>query len=290
MPNFEQTTLADLTIVRQITNLLGGGTKKSFGQNFLVNQNSLLKFIDLIHIEENDVIVEIGPGIGVVSYTLCQRANNVYLIEIDREKEKALDKTLENFSNYEILWEDATRVNWLELYKKIQNDLGSEKQFNLKVIGSLPYNAAKKIIYNFLTSGVQWKEAAFFVQREVADNYTSEPPKAEFLTNFAQVYSDIKFAFGIPSEHFYPQPKVKTGVIHLTRSDKFSHLDREKFGKFIRHGFVQPRKTLSNNLKSLGITQEVLKQLGIKESARPSELSMNDWEKLYTEYRNSADT
>src|SRR5688572_27737641 len=96
--NFEQTTLADLNIVRQITNSLGGGTKKSFGQNFLVNQNSLLKFINLIHIQKDDIVIEIGPGIGVVSYTLCQKAKKVYLIEIDREKDKALGKTLENFN------------------------------------------------------------------------------------------------------------------------------------------------------------------------------------------------
>lgn len=288
MTQFEQTTLADLSIVRQITNSLGGGTKKNFGQNFLINQNSLLKFVNSIAIQKDDIVVEIGPGIGVVSYTLCQRAHKVYLIEIDRDKEKALDKTLQNFDNYEILWQDAAKINWQELYKKIVKDTQkTESDIHIKIIGSLPYNVAKLIIYNFLTTDFIWDEASFFVQREVAENYTSQPPKAEFLSNFAQIYSDVTFLFGIPSEHFYPQPKVKTGVIHFIPSKRFQELDRPAFNKFIKQGFEQPRKTLANNLKGTGVTGDDIEELGLQATARPSELTIQQWAELFTKINKS---
>src|SRR5690242_17624203 len=105
--NFEQKTLAHINIVKGLANTLGGGFNKSFGQNFLINQNSLLKFIKSINLSPDDLVIEIGPGIGVVSYTLCEIAKKAYLIEIDRSKETALSKVLENYTNYEVIWADA---------------------------------------------------------------------------------------------------------------------------------------------------------------------------------------
>lgn len=285
MSGFEQTTIASLSIVRGIVNSLGGGLNKQFGQNFLINQNSLLKFVKSIHLQEGDLVIEIGPGIGVVTYTLCASARKVYMVEIDRSKAPALEKVLENYSNYEIIWEDATLINFTELGERIQSEFPDIKPSQLKVIGSLPYNVSKKIIYNLLTSGFKWSEAAFFLQREVSDNYTSTPPTADFLSMHAAIFADTQFAFGIPAEHFLPAPKVKTGVIHLTRHERYSDIDRVAFSKFIKHGFSQPRKTVANNLKSLGINRESITASGIKETARPGELGIDDWKKLFDLYQ-----
>lgn len=282
MSEFEQTTLANINIVRSLTNTLGGGLNKSLGQNFLINQNSLLKFVKSISLSKNDIVIEIGPGIGIVTYTLCQNAKKVYAIEIDKSKEAALQKSLENFNNYKIIWEDATQFNFSEFHEELKKEHG-EVSTDLKLIGSLPYNSAKKIIYNILTSNLEWSEAAFFLQLEVAENYVSKAPTAEFLSNFVRIFADVDFAFGVPAEHFMPKPKVKTGVIHLKRHDKFNHLDKSAFASFIKHGFTQPRKTVLNNLKSLGFNLDDLKKLGIKETARPSELVIEEWEKMYVE-------
>lgn len=281
MDGFEQTTLANINIVRGLANSLGGGFNKGLGQNFLINQNSLLKFINSIHLNNQDLVIEIGPGIGVVTYSLCQTAKKVYLIEIDRNKEEALKKVLENFTNYEIIWADASEIDYAELYKKILTDFPETKVENIKLIGSLPYNISKKIIYRIFTTNIEWSEASFFLQREVADNYASNVPNGEFLAAHAQIFSDVSFAFGIPPEHFIPKPKVKTGVIHFKKHNRFAHLDRIKFSSFIKHGYDQPRKTILNNLKAVGITKDLISTTGIKETARPSEVTISQWEKLY---------
>lgn len=280
MNEFEQTTLANINIVKSLTNTLGEGFKKSFGQNFLINQKSLLRFIDLLNIEKNDTVIEIGPGIGVVSYTLCQQAKKVYLIELDRSKETALKKVLENYSNYEIIWQDATNINWAEFIKGKALEL--EK---VKFIGSLPYNVSKKIIYNIFTSRIKWNQAAFFLQLEVAQSYTSTPPQAEFLSQFARIFANAELKFQVPPEHFIPKPKVKTGVIHFSQKEKPSVEDPEALQKFIKIGFTQPRKTLYNNLKEQKVTLETIQSLGLKESVRPSEVSFDMWVKLFYKAR-----
>lgn len=279
--DFEQKTLAHINIVKGIANTLGGGFNKNFGQNFLINQNSLLKFLKSIHLSSNDIVIEIGPGIGVVSYSLCETAKKVYLIEIDRSKEQALAKVLENFTNYEIIWADASNFDYKELVQNILKNFPDSTSENIKFIGSLPYNVGKKIIYQILTSTEQWNEASFFLQREVADNYVAKPPKAEFLAIFASIFAETSFAFGIPADHFIPVPKVKTGVIHLKHHDLFNHVNKIKFSAFIKSGYEQPRKTVVNNLKSMGLTPEIMQELKIKEMARPSELTLNQWELLF---------
>lgn len=269
-PEFEQKSLANLLVVRNLTERLGGGIKKSFGQNFLINQGSLFRFIDLLKITKEDTIIEIGPGIGVLSYTLCQLAKKVILIELDREKEQALRKVLENYDNYEIIFDDASTFDFATL----------QSEENIKVIGSLPYNVAKRIIYNLLNSGLNWQKAAFILQKEVAENYTSLPPKAEFLSTFARIYSDPELRFQIPNKHFYPIPKVTSATILLQKKDTIVE-NPQAFSKFIKAGYSSPRKTILNNLKSLGITKESLESIGIKPTSRPSELNVFDWKKIF---------
>jgi 16S rRNA (adenine1518-N6/adenine1519-N6)-dimethyltransferase len=280
MNDFQQTTLANINIVRNIANTLGGGLNKSLGQNFLINQQTLLRFVDSLKIAKDDCIIEIGPGIGVVSYTLCERAKKVYLIEIDKTKQEALNKVLENYSNYEIIWGDATDFNFADLRKKLE--LEGFKSENIKLIGSLPYNVGKRIIYNLLVSDFDWTIASFFLQKEVAENYTSKIPNAEFLSIYAKIFADVNFLFSVPPEHFMPIPKVKTGVVQFIKHNKFDHLDKAAFSKFIKQGFTQPRKTVLNNLKSLGFKAESFEQANIKVTARPSELELPQWEKLFS--------
>ncbi len=269
--NFEQKSLANLLVVRNLTQRLGGGIKKSFGQNFLINQGSLFRFLDLLKLDkENDVVVEIGPGIGVVSYSLCERAKKVILIELDRDKETALRKVLENYDNYELIFGDAANFDFSEL----------NKYGNVKVIGSLPYNVAKRIIYNLFTSTLNWSNAAFILQKEVAENYTSKPPKSDFLSVFARIFSKADMRFLIPGKHFYPIPNVMSATITFEKIEPMVD-DPKQLSKFIKQGFSAPRKTILNNLKPLGFTNVKLESIGILSNSRPAELSDIDWIKLY---------
>lgn len=270
--NFEQKSLANLLVVRNLTERLGGGIKKSFGQNFLVNQKNLFRFIDSLNITKEDTVIEIGPGIGVVSYTLCERAKKVILIELDRDKEEALKKVLENFDNYELIFADGAEFD----YSNLKN-IGE-----VKVIGSLPYNVGKRIIYKILNSDFNWTKAAFILQKEVAENYTSKQPKADFLSVFASIYAKAEMRFQISPKSFYPIPKVDSSVIVFEKINDGEDLtEKAKLSKFIKHGFSAPRKTVLNNLKNLGFKLEDFEKTRIKITARPSELSLEEWRKLF---------
>lgn len=275
MVNFEQETLANLSIVRNITQRLGGGTQKSFGQNFLVNQKTLLRFLDLLDIQKDDIIIEIGPGIGVLSYTLCQKAKKVYLIEIDRTKEEALKKVLENYDNYEIIWADATDF-----------DFSSLNLAEAKVIGSLPYNVGKRIIYNLFFSKLNWTKAAFLLQKEVAETYSSLPPRADFLSSFARIFSNPELRFLVGPKNFYPIPKVDSAAILFEKVEKFSDIDKLAFSKFIKQGYIAPRKTIFNNLNLKGSQKEITEKFGFSPTIRPSELSIESWYELFKFIKN----
>jgi 16S rRNA (adenine1518-N6/adenine1519-N6)-dimethyltransferase len=270
-PEFKQESLANLLVVKNITNKYGGGVIKSLGQNFLVNQSTLFRFIDTLDISIEDTIIEIGPGIGVVSYTLCERAKKVILIELDRSKEPALRKVLENFDNYELIFADASNFDYSTLGLK----------GNVKVIGSLPYKVAKKIIYNLFNSNINWNKSAFLLQKEVAENYTTQPPHADFLANFAKIYSNANLKFLVPNKHFYPIPKVQSAVILFERIER-NISKKTELSKFIKQGFSQPRKTINNNLKSIGIEKEDFLKIGINPMSRPSELEIDQWIQLFT--------
>jgi 16S rRNA (adenine1518-N6/adenine1519-N6)-dimethyltransferase len=270
-PEFKQESLANLLVVKNIANKYGGGVIKSLGQNFLVNQSTLFRFIDTLDISIEDTVIEIGPGIGVVSYTLCERAKKVILIELDRSKEPALRKVLENFDNYELIFADASNFDYSTLGLK----------GNVKVIGSLPYKVAKKIIYNLFNSNINWNKSAFLLQKEVAENYTTQPPHADFLANFAKIYSNANLKFLVPNKHFYPIPKVQSAVILFERIER-NISKKAELSKFIKQGFSQPRKTINNNLKSIGIEKEDFLKIGINPMSRPSELEIDQWIQLFT--------
>lgn len=266
------TSIANLPVTRYLVHALGGGVKKSLGQNFLINQKILFKFINLLDLTNDDIVIEIGPGIGTLSYTLCQKAKKVYLIEIDKEKEKSLKKVLENFTNYEILIEDASKIDYTKYFGHLNN---------IYVIGSLPYNVSKKIIYNLLNSNLDWQKSAFILQKEVAEHYTSRPPNAHFLGMFASIYADVRLEFLIKPEYFYPIPKVYSAAVTFSNKKTNDILYNANLATFIKTGFQFPRKTILNNLKSYDFTPALLDSLGIKPTLRPSELTLEQWQKLY---------
>ncbi|BDQ04556.1 MAG: ribosomal RNA small subunit methyltransferase A [Candidatus Dojkabacteria bacterium] len=268
----KQTTLANLPVTRHIVQSLGGGVKKSLGQNFLVNQKILLKFINLLDLTKDDIVIEIGPGIGTISYTLCQKVRKLYLIELDREKEKALKKVLENFTNYEIIIEDASVIDYAKYFGHLKN---------VYVIGSLPYNLSKKIIYNLFNSNLDWRKSTFILQKEVAEHYTSQPPQAHFLGIFASIYSNVKLEFVIKPECFYPIPKVYSAAVTFTNKQEGSIEDNLCLSNFIKSCFHFPRKTILNNLKKYSITSDMLEVIGINPIKRPSEITLDQWKQIY---------
>lgn len=261
-------TLANIKIIKTFLNKYNISPSKKFGQNYLVDEYKLNSIISNMNITKDDIVLEIGPGLGIFTYEFCKYAKKVCVIEIDKNLKDVLTKVLENYSNYEIFWEDATKFD----YSKI-------KEKNVKVFSSLPYNSAKKIIMNLLESSLDWSELHFILQKEVVESYISTPPRADFLANYIRLFGKPRIEFVLSPKSFYPEPKVYSAYMTVIRDDEYKHYNRRLLASYIKYAYSEPRKKVKNNLKKIitdlsHIPSEILEK-------RPSELMLQDWIRIF---------
>ena len=249
--------------------------KKQFGQNFLKDDYWAMTLVKSAEINSNDIVIEIGAGHGIVTKELAKYAKKVYALDIDISLIGYLDKMFKDTPNVEILNQDILTWDFLKIIK-------GQKY---KVVSSLPYNVAKKILRIFLTSINSPEVISVIIQKEVADNYLATAPKSTFLSNFVNIYSDVTFIEDIPSYAFYPEPKVQSAIICITKHE-ISVPDPKKLLSFIKLGYGNPRKMLLNNLsKVINKTKDELtklfKEIKINPKARPENLTLENWQSLY---------
>ncbi len=244
--------------------------KKSLGQNFLRYSSIAKDLVSVAKIQPDELVVEVGPGQGMVTKEILALTDNVILIEKDNNLENSLK---EQFGNrVEIVMKDVLEIN----YSKITG----HKDY--LVIGSLPYNVSKKVIYNLLIGNHLPKRIAIIIQKEVAQDYGAKPPHATLLSNFSQIYSDVKLHKVVSADSFFPEPKVDGQIIEFSNiSPKYS--DHKALWGFIRAGFSSPRKIVASNLSIYG-KEKVIRYLNmhnISPTARASELTLDKWRELY---------
>ena len=247
--------------------------KKQFGQNFLKNSFWADKIVSYLNLKPDEMVLEIGPGQGVLTERLLETKASVFSVEIDSELLPFLNEKFSNYANFNLINSDILAL-----------DIESKGPKHYKVCGSLPYNISKNIISKFLQSVNKPEKMVFIIQKEVAEDYSVKAPKASFLSNFAQAYSDVTYNNTVPKTDFYPVPEVNGGILTF-ENIKPKILDPEKLIRFIKAGYVQPRKKLSANITSLFLNkqkaEEALLSIGLKDSVRPSELTFGDWINLF---------
>jgi len=273
--------------------------KKNYGQNFLTVSRFAEDLVDSLELNEFDVVIEIGPGDGMVTNILLNRGvSKVIAIEIDYDLLPNLIRRFSRFESFKLVHEDILKVDLNQLLKKYEVDL-KVKQINnekenigsIKVVGSLPYNISKKIIDKFLqfkadNPDINLDRMSFIVQEEVAKDYTAQAPKASFLSNYLQIFANARKLKTIPAQKFYPKPQVNGAILLIKFKDLDELGDRQELAKFIRTGFSSPRKTLFKNLSNtqkydLEKLKESLQKLGFKDTVRPAELSFEEFVKLF---------
>jgi len=247
--------------------------KKKFGQNFLRNIDSVTDLVQAAGITKTDNVLEIGPGEGSVTEFLLQKAGHVTSVEIDPDLIPKLKTRFKDRQNFSVLPADVLDLDLDTVY--------SAEPY--KVVGSLPYNISKLIIKKFLTAIHAPVSMTVIVQKEVAEDYGTKYPKAAFLGNFATCYSDVTLGKMIDKSDFYPEPKVDGQIVSFKDiMPRFQ--DTERLVKFIKIGYSSPRKILSGNLANTGIKKtevvKVLKKMELPETARASELSLEQWYNL----------
>lgn len=265
---------------------------EKLGQNFLANKNIVEKIIKAADLQVRDLVLEIGPGKGILTEELVKHAGKVVTVEIDKMLSNLL---LNKFSNkkVEIINEDILKISNFQslISNKIPNYKNTKYKIlstRYKVVANIPYYITAPIIRKFLESDYPPSEMILMVQKEVAERIVAKPGQMSILAISVQYYAEPKVLFEVPRGNFDPVPEVDSAVIRITRNKKQETRNKEEVNNFfrvVRAGFCAKRKTLINNLaNSFHLDKKEVEgkviSAGLKTNTRAQELSIADWEKL----------
>lgn len=275
-------SLYSISKVKGIVNQFEFKFKKKFGQNFLVDKNILNKIVDATEVDENSVVLEIGPGIGTLAVELAKKGAQVFAVELDSDLIPILEENFKDYPNIKLINADALKLDYEEVFKPF---VGKK---NLKVAANLPYYITTPLIFKILESDLPWDSLTLMMQLEVAQRITAPPGGKDYgaLTVAVNYYGDPFLTTKAPATAFYPQPKVDSAVLNIKlRNKKVEVMDQDLFFKVVRTAFGQRRKTLLNNLSGLGeLNKEqlnnLLERINIEGSRRAETLSIEEFAKI----------
>ena len=260
--------------------------QKRFGQNFLIDTHVLEKIIKSAEITKEDLVLEIGPGIGTMTQYLCENAREVIAVEIDKNLIPILENdTLAEYDNVTIINEDILKLDLNALVKECN---GGNR---IKVVANLPYYITTPIIMGLFESHVPLKNITVMVQKEVADRMQAGPGSKDYgaLSLAVQYYATPYIAANVPQNCFMPRPNVGSAVIKLTLHEEppVEVKDERLMFALIRASFNQRRKTLVNGLTNaaeLSLTKEevqsALEQMGLSATIRGEALTLEQFAEL----------
>lgn len=268
------------SVIRGIKNKYRFKFSRSLGQNFLTNKEVIDGIVEGADITKEDLVIEIGPGIGVLTAAAAEKAGKVIAIEIDTNLVTILGDTLAEFDNVKVINENVLKLN---LAKIIEEEAGDYKA--VKVIGNLPYYITTAIIMKLLEEKLPVESITIMMQKEVADRIKSEPGSRIYgaISVAVQYYCRVNVVEDVPKEYFMPMPKVDSAVLRLdVRKEAPVNLLNEKmFFRCIKAGFSQRRKTLLNSLTGTGFGKGVISKClvnaGIDGKRRAETLSLSDF-------------
>lgn len=269
--------LADINTLKALLSKEGFSFKKSLGQNFLIDPSVCPKMAEQ-SCNENTGVLEIGPGVGVLTAELAKRAKKVVAIELDERLRNILPKTLGEFQNVEIIFGDAMKLD----LKKIIEEHFTECE-SVSVCANLPYYITSPIVMMLLESRLPITHITVMVQKEAADRLCAEvgSRNAGAVTVAVSYYSQAEILFGVDRNSFMPPPNVDSAVIKLTvrKEPAITVKDEKKFFTLVKAAFAQRRKTLVNTVSNTtSISKEELKsalgELELSETIRGEALTM----------------
>ena len=284
-----------LTSVRGVKNLLRKyhlHPSKKMGQNFLIDMEAIKKVIESAQLSKNDIVLEIGPGIGNLTIELAKKVKKLIAVEKDPTMVKILRKTLTDFDNVKVIQDDILKIGNWEL------EIGN----SYKVVANLPFYLTAPVIRKFLEMENRPKEMVLVVQKEVAQRICpprrarssgeagAKPPRMNLLAVSVQFYAKPEIETFVPKKSFWPQPKVDGAIIKIIPKKLSTRPGSvDLFFKIVKAGFSQPRKQLINNLskeflpagRQGNLNREKVKDWLSKNNVRPSQraetLSVEDW-------------
>ena len=268
--------------VKEIIDKYEFGFSKSLGQNFLIDGNVLNNIIKMGEITKEDLILEIGPGIGTLTEELALNSKKVVAVEIDKNLLPILDETLKAYDNIEIVHGDILKI---DIEKLILEKLDGGP---IKVVANLPYYITTPIIGKLLEENLNIQSIIVMIQKEVAHRIVAKPNTKDYgaLSIFINFYTDPEIILKVPKTVFMPQPKVDSAVVKLNLKEELPNIDRELFFKVVKSAFGKRRKTILNSLSTgeLGLEKEIIKNVleeaNIPPNFRAENLKMEDFIKI----------
>ncbi len=249
---------------------------KGLGQHFLIDKKVLYKIIQAADLKPGDVILEVGPGIGILTLELAKKVKKVVAVEKDFKMVAALKEVLRDYKNVKIVQDDILKVNL--------NDFILKPKI-YKIVANIPYYLTSHLIRKFLETDNPPKEMILMIQKEVAQRICAKPPKMSLLAVSVQFYAKPEIIAFVPKKSFWPQPKIDSAIIKITINKKQLIIGRDLFFKIVKAGFSQPRKQILNNLtKGLELNKRLVKSWFQKNKISPTQraetLNIRNWVNL----------
>lgn len=268
--------LTKIENIRLALKLAGLSAKKSLGQNFLVDREALESIVGAAKLTVDDTVLEIGPGLGVLTDELVKYTNNVVALEADRDLAQLLKARAAG--NLRVECVDALAFNLSSLPR------------NYKVVSNLPYYITSPLIRMLLEASNKPSTMTLLVQKEVAERIVASPGKMSVLGFSVQYYGQPELVAQVGAKSFYPAPKVDSAVLHIRVGDSPAfRADSRRLFRLVKAGFGEKRKMLRNSLAGgLAMSPEqvidLMHMAGIADTARAQELSIVEWQQLYEAY------
>ena len=260
---------------------------KSLGQNFLINEDVIHTIINCSNITKEDLVIEIGPGLGTLTKYLLEKANKVICIELDKKMVDILNDRFKLYQNFEVINQDILKVNLKDMIKEEKDNSNIN---NVKIVANLPYYITTPIIMKLLEEELDLDSITVMIQKEVADRLIALPGEKETgaITYSIYYYAEAEGIIEVSKDSFIPEPEVTSKVIKLNiRKEPPVKIDKkEDMFKIIKSAFMQRRKTLLNVLVNTKIFTnksegtKILQQVGLDINIRPENLKLEDYAKI----------
>ncbi|MFC2072032.1 16S rRNA (adenine(1518)-N(6)/adenine(1519)-N(6))-dimethyltransferase RsmA [Chloroflexota bacterium] len=279
-----------LTQTKRLLRRFGLRARKGLGQHFLVDEEVLQLVVSAAQLTPTDVIMEIGPGLGVLTRELARLAGWVVAVELDDKLAAILRETLASLSNVTIINEDVLRIDPKTLFQEQMAKIPPRVSSPLiyKVVANLPYYITSPVLRHFLEASVKPQIMVVMVQKEVAETIVAGPGQASLLSLSVQLYGEPTIMGYVPARCFYPAPEVDSAVLRIALYPQpvVEIADKESFFSLVRAGFSASRKQIANSLaQGLGVSKTevlpLLSRANIVPQRRAETLTLEEWAHLW---------
>ena len=275
---------------KRLLRRFGLRARKGLGQHFLIDEGVLEVITQAAELTPADIVVEVGPGLGVLTRELARRVGWLFAIELDSKLAAILQNTLSSFNSVTVINRDILEINPASLFEEVPASFSGQKESTLsyKVVANLPYYITSPVLRHFLEAAIKPRLMVVMVQQEVAEAITARPGQMSVLSVSVQFYGQPEIVSQVPASCFYPAPEVNSAILKIAVYPRpaVSVTDEASFFSLVRAGFCAARKQLANSLaqglklpKTLVLS--LLEGVGIDPKRRAETLTLEEWAGLW---------